>query len=156
MSCLVRFFFKQKTAYEVRISDWEFRRVLFRSGEDASAGQTPPKVAAPKAEESKPAASEPKEAPKAEEKTEAKAAEPKSEQPASSEDDRVKASPLARRIAADKGIDLSAVEGTGPGGRIVKADVEGAKPGAAPATKAAAAAPTAPPQNGRAAGRERG
>src|SRR3546814_5853602 len=129
MSCLVRFFFKQKTAYEVRISDWEFRRVLFRSGEDASAVETPPKEAAPKAEESKPAASEPKEAPKAEEKTEAKAAEPKAAQPASSDDDRVKASPLARRIAADKGIDLSAVEGTGPGGRIVKAEVEGAKPG---------------------------
>src|SRR3546814_956520 len=79
-----------------------------------------------------------KEAPKAEEKTEAKAAEPKAAQPASSDDDRVKASPLARRIAADKGIDLSAVEGTGPGGRIVKADVEGAKPGAAPAKKAEA------------------
>ena len=39
-------------------------------------------------------------------------------------DGRVKASPLARRIAADKGIDLSRVRGTGPGGRIVKADVE--------------------------------
>lgn len=37
---------------------------------------------------------------------------------------RVKASPLARRIAADKGIDLARVQGTGPGGRIVKADVE--------------------------------
>ena len=47
--------------------------------------------------------------------------------------DRVKASPLARRIAAEKGIDLSALDGSGPGGRIVKADVEGAKPGAAPA-----------------------
>ncbi len=49
---------------------------------------------------------------------------------------RVKASPLARRIAAEKGIELSAVAGTGPNGRIVKADVEDAKPGAA-ATKAA-------------------
>ena len=39
-------------------------------------------------------------------------------------DGRIKASPLARRIAADKGIDLSRVQGTGPGGRIVKADVE--------------------------------
>ncbi|WP_174287022.1 pyruvate dehydrogenase complex dihydrolipoamide acetyltransferase [Sphingomonas bacterium] len=42
--------------------------------------------------------------------------------------DRLKASPLARRIAADKGIDLSGVTGSGPNGRIVKADVEGAKP----------------------------
>ena len=55
-----------------------------------------------------------------------------SEQPAApasngqtlSDDGRVKASPLARRIAADKGIDLSRVSGTGPGGRIVKADIE--------------------------------
>ena len=39
-------------------------------------------------------------------------------------DGRVKASPLAKRIAADKGIDLSRVTGTGPGGRIVKADLE--------------------------------
>lgn len=37
---------------------------------------------------------------------------------------RIKASPLAKRIAADKGIDLGQVQGTGPGGRIVKADVE--------------------------------
>ena len=41
------------------------------------------------------------------------------------DDGRIKASPLARRIAADKGIDLSRVQGSGPGGRIVKSDVEG-------------------------------
>jgi len=41
---------------------------------------------------------------------------------------RVFASPLARRIAAEKGIDLAQVSGSGPHGRIVKADVEGAKP----------------------------
>ncbi len=64
-------------------------------------------------------------------------------QPAAS-GDRVKASPLARRLAADKGIDLGAVSGSGPKGRIVKADVESAKPGAAPvAAKTDAAAPTA-------------
>ena len=40
--------------------------------------------------------------------------------------DRIIASPLAKRIAADKGIDLSTIKGTGPNGRIVKADVEGA------------------------------
>ena len=40
--------------------------------------------------------------------------------------ERVKISPLARRIARDSGIDLSSLEGTGPGGRIVKRDVEGA------------------------------
>src|SRR5690606_20169466 len=54
--------------------------------------------------------------------------------------DRVIASPLAKRIAADKGIDLSSVKGSGPNGRIVKADVEGAKPGTAAAPVAAAPA----------------
>ncbi len=57
--------------------------------------------------------------------------------------DRVIASPLAKRIAEQKGVDLNAVKGSGPNGRIVKADVEAAQPGAAPAA-VAAAAPTAP------------
>lgn len=43
---------------------------------------------------------------------------------------RVFVTPLARRIARDKGIDLSAIKGTGPRGRIIKADLEGATPGA--------------------------
>ncbi|WP_339348198.1 pyruvate dehydrogenase complex dihydrolipoamide acetyltransferase [uncultured Sphingomonas sp.] len=58
--------------------------------------------------------------------------------------DRVKASPLARRMAADKGVDLSGVSGSGPNGRIVKADVEKAQPGAA-APAASAAAPAEAP-----------
>ncbi len=53
---------------------------------------------------------------------------------------RVKASPIARRLARERGVDLTAVSGTGPGGRIVKADVEAAV--AAPA--AAAPAPAMP------------
>ena len=44
--------------------------------------------------------------------------------PSHSSGDRVKASPLAKRIAANSGVDLAAVSGTGPNGRIVKADVE--------------------------------
>ncbi|MBE5072845.1 pyruvate dehydrogenase complex dihydrolipoamide acetyltransferase [Erythrobacteraceae bacterium E2-1 Yellow Sea] len=52
-------------------------------------------------------------------------------------DNRIIASPLAKRIAEQKGVDLSAITGSGPNGRIVKADVEGAQPAAA------AAAPTA-------------
>ncbi|WP_299302293.1 pyruvate dehydrogenase complex dihydrolipoamide acetyltransferase [uncultured Litoreibacter sp.] len=59
--------------------------------------------------------------------------------------DRVFASPLARRIAKDKGLDLSQIKGTGPKGRIVKADVEDAKPGAAPAPTASAPAAAAAP-----------
>ncbi|MES2021581.1 MAG: pyruvate dehydrogenase complex dihydrolipoamide acetyltransferase [Pseudomonadota bacterium] len=60
--------------------------------------------------------------------------------------DRVKASPLARRIATEKSIDLATLTGSGPNGRIVKADVDGAKADAAPAPKAAeaVAAPAAP------------
>jgi pyruvate dehydrogenase E2 component (dihydrolipoamide acetyltransferase) len=56
---------------------------------------------------------------------------------------RILASPLAKRIAADKGIDLAQVTGTGPKGRITKADVESFEPGAAAPAPAAAAAPTA-------------
>ena len=59
---------------------------------------------------------------------------------ASTSDGRIKASPLARRIAGNKGIDLASLSGTGPRGRIIKRDVENAKPGAAPVTATAAAA----------------
>jgi pyruvate dehydrogenase E2 component (dihydrolipoamide acetyltransferase) len=59
---------------------------------------------------------------------------------------RIFASPLAKRIAAEKGLDLSRITGSGPNGRIVKADVESAKPGAAPAAApVAAGAPKATP-----------
>jgi pyruvate dehydrogenase E2 component (dihydrolipoamide acetyltransferase) len=54
---------------------------------------------------------------------------------------RAKASPVARRIAREQGIDLSALQGTGPGGRIVKADVEAAASGGAPQAAPAEAAP---------------
>ncbi|GAO56136.1 pyruvate dehydrogenase complex dihydrolipoamide acetyltransferase [Novosphingobium sp. MD-1] len=60
--------------------------------------------------------------------------------------DRVVASPLAKRIAADKGIDLASVKGTGPNGRIVKADVADAQPATAPVVASApAATPAAAP-----------
>ncbi len=62
--------------------------------------------------------------------------------PTSGDGSRIFASPLARRIAADKGLDLAQVKGSGPHGRIVKADVEGAS--AAPKAEAAAAAAPAP------------
>ncbi|MGV3455904.1 pyruvate dehydrogenase complex dihydrolipoamide acetyltransferase [Sphingomonas sp.] len=111
--------------------------VLAGEGEDAGS------VAAPKAEAPK------AEAPKAEAAPAPVAAPASAPAPAPKTDgDRVKASPLARRIAAEKGVDLSGVRGSGPNGRIVKADVADAKPGAAPAPKAAeapaaAAAPAA-------------
>ncbi len=61
-------------------------------------------------------------------------------------DARIFASPLARRIAKDRGVDLSALKGTGPHGRIVRADVEGARASAAPqgsSRKEAASGPDA-------------
>jgi pyruvate dehydrogenase E2 component (dihydrolipoamide acetyltransferase) len=54
---------------------------------------------------------------------------------------RVKASPLARRIARERGIDLASLAGSGPGGRIVKADLQASAPAGAEATGEAAAAP---------------
>jgi pyruvate dehydrogenase E2 component (dihydrolipoamide acetyltransferase) len=110
--------------------------VLAGEGEDVSAAAAAPKAEAPKAAEAS------KEEPKA-----AAPAAPVSAPvaaPAAS-GDRVKASPLARRIAAEKGVDLGGVSGSGPNGRIVKADVEGAKPGAAPAAASAAAPAAAAP-----------
>jgi pyruvate dehydrogenase E2 component (dihydrolipoamide acetyltransferase) len=65
----------------------------------------------------------------------------------STENGRVKASPLAKKVAEEKGIDISQVPGSGDGGRIVKADVDSYKPAAqqaAPAAKGAPAAASAP------------
>ena len=58
---------------------------------------------------------------------------------------RVKASPLARRIASEKGVDLAQVTGTGPGGRIVEKDVVGFTPEATPMPSAPTATPAAAP-----------
>ena len=81
----------------------------------------------------------------------AKAEAPKAAAPAAStptaqksSGSRVFASPLAKRIAADKGVDLSSVTGSGPHGRIVRADLENAKPGAKSVAGAAPAAARAP------------
>ena len=70
------------------------------------------------------------------------AATPAPAAPAKTDGARVFASPLARRIAADQGLDLGQIAGSGPHGRIVKADVLAAK--AQPAAAPSATAPTAP------------
>ena len=54
--------------------------------------------------------------------------------PAPGDGGRVLASPLARRMAAEKGVDLGALTGSGPAGRVIKRDVETAQPGARPAS----------------------
>jgi len=106
--------------------------VLLEEGEDASAISEAPAVATASA----PA--------KTEEPAPAAAPAAKIEAPAAKEG-RVFASPLARRIAADKGLDLANITGSGPKGRIVKADVESATAQptaqAAPAETAKAPAP---------------
>src|SRR6266576_2138246 len=65
---------------------------------------------------------------------------PPAPQPVPADATRVKASPLARRIAKDAGVDLKLVQGSGPGGRVIKHDVE-----AAPAQPAVAAVTTPAP-----------
>jgi pyruvate dehydrogenase E2 component (dihydrolipoamide acetyltransferase) len=111
--------------------------VLLDEGEDASS------VAAPKAAAAPVAVPEPAAAPVAAEgRGEPR---PTAVGPAAG-GSRVFASPLARRIAKEKGLDLGAVKGSGPHGRIVRADVEGAQPGVAkPAAATAAEAPKAAP-----------
>ena len=128
--------------------------VLLEEGEKEVAKSAAPAAEkpAPKAEE-KPA-DKPAEKPAAPAAAPAPAAKPAAPA-ASSGGTRLFASPLARRIAADKGIDLAGLKGSGPNGRIVKADVENAKPGAAPVAPAASQAPkaaakaAAPPAGGQ-------
>jgi pyruvate dehydrogenase E2 component (dihydrolipoamide acetyltransferase) len=69
------------------------------------------------------------------------------EQPASANGDgRIKASPVAKRMARELGVELAQLEGTGPGGRIVKADVEAASKGDGKAEAPAEAAPAEAPE----------
>ncbi|RPE71302.1 pyruvate dehydrogenase E2 component (dihydrolipoamide acetyltransferase) [Pacificibacter maritimus] len=107
--------------------------ILLEEGEDASAmdsvGASAPAAPAE-------AAAEKSEAPK---QAEAADASPAPAAPVAASGERIFASPLARRIAAQKGLDLSQLKGSGPKGRIVKADVEAAT--AAPKAEASAAAP---------------
>jgi pyruvate dehydrogenase E2 component (dihydrolipoamide acetyltransferase) len=110
---------------------------IARLKDEGGATAPAPKSEAPKTETTK------SDAPKAEPaKAEAAASAPKPAAPAARSDGgRVFASPLARRLAAQNGIDLSSIKGTGPHGRIVKRDLEGAEKGAAgPAAASASAA----------------
>jgi pyruvate dehydrogenase E2 component (dihydrolipoamide acetyltransferase) len=140
-------------------------RIAFIGGEDEEAPKEEEKEKEKEEKEEKPKAKEeekkeekptkteqPKEeTPATEEKEEKKAAPPKAEKKAEpekpaakiekAEEARVKASPVARRIAAELGVDLFSVKGTGPEGRVTETDVRAAaksKP-ATPATKVPAA-----------------
>jgi len=128
--------------------------MLAEEGEDASSISVPAGGEAPKAEapaeapktEATHATAQPSAAPAAAEPAQqVTQADTGTKAPAAPKDEkggRIFASPLARRIAKDAGIDLTQVKGTGPRGRIVKADVEKAKAEGVPA-RAAAGAPAA-------------
>ena len=125
--------------------------ILAAEGEDVStaapkADTTPaeaPKAAAPapKADET------PKSAP-TQAAVETPAAPPQPAAAPRAEGDRLKASPLARRLAQAQNVDLNALQGSGPGGRIVRADVDAAVGKAPAAAPAGAPAPAAAPALG--------
>ena len=123
--------------------------ILAGEGEDVSAApkaDTKP-VEAPKAAVPAPKADETPKAAPAQAPVETPPAPAQAAAPPRAEGDRVKASPLARRLAQAQGIDLNALQGSGPNGRIVRADVDaavGKAPAAAPAQAPAAAAAPAP------------
>jgi len=133
-----------KATMEVEaVDEGEIEEILVAEGSEGVKVNTPiarlkgeggTAAPAPKAEAPK-AAEAPKEAAPAK-------AEPAKSAPApkAADGSRIFASPLARRIAAQNGVDLKTVKGTGPHGRIVRRDVEGLKGGAAPAAAGAAPA----------------
>jgi pyruvate dehydrogenase E2 component (dihydrolipoamide acetyltransferase) len=127
--------------------------ILAGEGEDANAAAAPKADAPPPAPPKAPAAPKPDATPKAAKPAaEAPApqpapAAPESPPPARAEGERIKASPLARRLAEAHGIDLSTMKGSGPGGRIVRADIDsmaGRAPSTAPTAAKPATAPAAP------------
>jgi pyruvate dehydrogenase E2 component (dihydrolipoamide acetyltransferase) len=125
--------------------------LLAGEGEDSAdvAGETNPSPASPPEKDESRAAPAP--APTSSPKPTEKGSVPKAI------GDRIIATPLAKRIAEQKGIDLKGVKGSGPNGRIVKADVEGAQPGAAaPAPAASAPAPSTAPTPSSAAAQDFG
>ncbi len=115
--------------------------VLVADGEAVPAGDAAP-AATPAPAPAQPAAPTPAAAPRP------AAAKPNGAQaPAPAGESRIFASPLARRMAQQAGLDLAALKGSGPNGRIVKADIEAALPSARPAAPtpgAPAPAPAAP------------
>ncbi|MGQ3144719.1 2-oxo acid dehydrogenase subunit E2, partial [Rhizobium oryzihabitans] len=125
--------------------------ILAADGEDVAeaakgGGAAPAKAEAPKQEAAKAEAPKEESAPaKAEKPVADQAAASSTPAPVAKSGERIFASPLARRLAKEAGLDLSAVSGSGPHGRIVKTDVEkAAASGGAKAAPSAAASAGAP------------
>ncbi|WP_375281160.1 pyruvate dehydrogenase complex dihydrolipoamide acetyltransferase [Pseudooctadecabacter sp.] len=115
--------------------------IIGEEGEDMSAPATTAPKEAPASSNVAPAEASDATAPA---KGYGKGDAPQKTAPAS-DGSRLFATPLARRIAKDKGLDLSQIKGSGPHGRIIKADVENAKPQEASAPAASATAPASAP-----------
>ncbi|MEA3058810.1 MAG: hypothetical protein QOE50_222 [Sphingomonadales bacterium] len=123
--------------------------IMAGEGESVEASAAPKADTAPPAAPKAPAAPKPDETPKAPPAPAAVETPPALSAPAAptaprAEGERVKASPLARRLAQAQNVDLSNIQGSGPGGRIVRADVDaavGKAPAAPPAAQPAAAGP---------------
>jgi pyruvate dehydrogenase E2 component (dihydrolipoamide acetyltransferase) len=127
--------------------------VLLQEGESADAVAAPKAAPAPAESPKSPANDGPAAPPPVDGRAMAKAIETNTQHaksqvansnngtsaPAKSEGGKTFASPLARRLAKDAGIDVSAISGSGPKGRVVKSDVEAAKSGKAPLKAAASA-----------------
>jgi pyruvate dehydrogenase E2 component (dihydrolipoamide acetyltransferase) len=114
---------KANMAYEADVAG-TLAEILVGEGETVSIGTPIARVG--EAGEASPAEAEKQEEIASETPT-TTAAPPRAPAVEEGDGDRTKASPLARRIAKDKGLDLSQLHGSGPGGRIIKVDVEGAK-----------------------------
>lgn len=120
------------------ISEGAVIAVIGAQGEASGGGDKPAEKEAPAEEET--------EAPKAEAKQDTSAGSNGTGGAATTPDGRIKASPLAKRVAEEKGVNLAQVSGSGPGGRIVKADVENFDP--SKAKPADSGKPSAPATGG--------
>jgi pyruvate dehydrogenase E2 component (dihydrolipoamide acetyltransferase) len=130
---------KANMAYESDVAG-TLTEIVAKEGETLPIGTVIAKVGDSAEGSSRTAAEQTAETP-----SEARALQPRPITPAAGSGQRVKASPVARRLAQDKGVDLVALHGSGPGGRIVKADVEKAEAGpAAPDTAPAPGIEAAP------------
>ena len=122
--------------------------IVAEPGDDLSSAAQLAEEAASEKPKPPPSAEQPPEPPKAEPTPTPSASAPKEEsRPELAQGERVFASPLAKKIALEKGVPLSKVKGSGPNGRILREDVEKYQPPApaAPAPAAAAAATGAAP-----------
>ena len=125
---------KANMAYESDVAG-TLTQILAREGDALAIGAPIAVVGDGDAAASVPAAAEPTPDP-----VQAQASAPAPSEPVPTDGERAKASPLARRVARETGVDLAAVTGSGPGGRIVKADVEKQKPSEVPTSSTPPAA----------------